>query len=246
MCFKKDKLQQALRRVSPDNRKKEYYLTDVIGVIYKSQGLIESLNLADTSEALGINSRKDLATANRIMQSRINEKYMLSGVSIVDPASTFIGYGARIGKDTVIYPFTVIQNNVKIGTRCSVGPFAHLRAGTDIQDDVVVGNFLEISRSKISSKTWARHFGYLGDSRIGASANIGAGTVTANFDGRKKHVTVIRDKAFVGSDSVLVAPVEVGKSAVTGAGSVVLKNVKAGAVVAGVPAKPLKRRGKNG
>jgi len=242
VCFDKDRLLEAIKYVRPNNRKKEYYLTDTISILYKKGSLIDSVRISDIHEALGVNSRQDLSSANKIMQRRINEALMKSGVSIVDPDSTFISYGTKVGGDTTIYPFTVIERDVKIGRHCFVGPFIHLREGTVLQDEVKVGNFLEVVRSKIAAKTKARHFGYLGDSRIGRAVNIGAGTVTANFDGRKKNVTVIRDKAFIGSDTVLVAPVKIGRAAKTGAGSVVLKrkNVPDGAVVAGVPAKPLK------
>jgi bifunctional UDP-N-acetylglucosamine pyrophosphorylase/glucosamine-1-phosphate N-acetyltransferase len=180
------------------------------------------------------------------MQRRINEELMKKGITIIDPDSTFISYGTKIGSDTTIYPFTVIERNVKIGRCCSVGPFIHLREGTQIEDDVAVGNFLEVVRSRISKKTLAKHFGYIGDTRIGRMVNIGAGTVTANFDGRKKNITVIKDKAFIGSDTVLVAPVKIGKQAVTGAGSVIVKNnnVANGETVVGVPAKPLKTKKK--
>lgn len=142
----------------------------------------------------------------------------------------------------MIYPFTVVERNVKIGKHCSVGPFTRLREGTRLEDQVMVGNFIEIVRSRLSPKTKARHFGYLGDSRIGRSVNIGAGTVTANFDGKKKNITVIKDNAFIGSDTILVAPVRIGKAAKTGAGTVVTKNknVGEGQIVVGVPARPLK------
>jgi len=250
ICFSKKALVDSLARVRAKNRKREYYLTDTLDIIYKKGGLIESVSLKDINEALGINSRSDLSRANTIMQGRINEGLLKQGVSIVDPGSTFIGYGTRIGSDTTIYPFTVIERDVKIGKNCSVGPFAHLKEGTVLQDEVVVGNFIEIVRSRISAKTWAKHFGYIGDSQIGSRVNIGAGSVTANFDGLKKHTTVIGDGAFIGSDTVLVAPVRVGKSAKTGAGSVVTKNnnVPSGVTVAGVPARPLKKksRGSNG
>jgi bifunctional UDP-N-acetylglucosamine pyrophosphorylase/glucosamine-1-phosphate N-acetyltransferase len=161
----------------------------------------------------------------------------------MDPDSAFISHGTRVGKDTIIYPFTVIEKDVKIGKRCLIGPFAHLREGTRIEDDVVAGNFLEIARSSLARKTLAKHFGYLGDSRIGHQVNIGAGTVTANFDGRKKNITTIKDNAFIGSDTILVAPVKIGKRAVTGAGAVIPKhrNIPDGVIVVGVPAKPLKR-----
>ena len=242
ICFNKQKLSATINSVKPNNKKKEYYLTDLIGIFYKNGYLVESLKIPDINEAMGINSRIDLAKANSIMQKRINEEFMLKGVGIIDTDSTFIGYGTKIGADTTIYPFTVIEKDVKIGVRCSVGPFAHLREGTRLKDDCFVGNFLEITRSTIGSKTLVKHFGYIGDSRIGRNVNIGAGTVTANFDKGEKSLTVIKGGASIGSDTVFVAPVTIGRNAVTGAGSVVLKNskVKDGSVIAGVPAKPLR------
>jgi bifunctional UDP-N-acetylglucosamine pyrophosphorylase/glucosamine-1-phosphate N-acetyltransferase len=243
ICFNKERLSLGLRYVRPNNRKKEYYLTDVIGILYKRGGLIDSVRISDINEGLGINSRADLARASKIMQQRVNEEFMQKGITLVDPETTFISYGTKIGEDTTIYPFTVIERNVKIGKRCLVGPFAHLRDGSHLEDDVVVGNFVEIARSKLSAKTLVKHFGYLGDSIIGRQVNIGAGTVTANFDGKKKNVTVIKDKAFIGSDTVFIAPVEVGEAAKTGAGSVVArhKNIPDGVTVVGVPAKPISK-----
>ena len=245
VCFNKDKLFAALKYVRPNNRKKEYYLTDVIGIIYKQGGLIDSVKALDIDEVLGINSRQELARANKIMQKRINEELMQKGVTIIDPDSTFIAYGTKIGSDSIIYPFTVIAKDVKIGKRCLIGPFAHLREGSALENDVVAGNFLEVVRSKIRSKTIAKHFAYLGDSRIGRLVNIGAGTVTANFDGKQKNITVIKDKALIGSDTILVAPVKIGKGAKTGAGTVVTKHrdVADNTVVVGVPAKLLKKKG---
>ncbi len=242
ICFNKNKLASALKDVRPNNRKKEYYLTDVISIFYKNNYITSAVKISDINEALGINSRVDLARANRIMQQRINEKLMLSGVGIIDPGSTFINYGVKVGADTTIYPFTVIENDVTIGKYCSVGPFVHLREGTCIENDCLVGNFLEIVRSRLSAKTLVKHFSYLGDARIGRNVNIGAGTVIANFDGKDKQLTVVGDNAFVGSDSVLVAPVEVGRNARTGAGSVVVKNVANGTTVVGVPARLLKKK----
>ncbi|MDD4980982.1 MAG: NTP transferase domain-containing protein [Candidatus Omnitrophica bacterium] len=242
ICFNKDKLAAALKSVKANNRKKEYYLTDIVNIFYKKGYLVDNLRTADIDEALGINSRQELACAHKIMQRRINEGLMRRGVTLIDPDSAFISYGTQIGEDTTIYPFTVIEKDVKIGKHCCVGPFAHLREGTHLQDDIVVGNFVEITRSKLSRKTLVKHFSYLGDSRIGCSVNIGAGTVTANFDGEKKNITVIEDKALIGSDTILVAPVKIGKSAKTGAGAVVTKNknVAAGVTVVGIPARPIK------
>jgi bifunctional UDP-N-acetylglucosamine pyrophosphorylase/glucosamine-1-phosphate N-acetyltransferase len=242
MCFNKDRLFDSLKYIRPNNRKKEYYLTDVIGIFYKRGGLVDAVRISDIDEALGINSRADLARANAIMQRRINETLMQKGITIVDPDSTFIGYGTRIGKDSTIYPFTVIEGGVKIGRRCFIGPFAHLREGTELEDDVVLGNFVEVIRSRLGKKTLAKHFCYIGDSRIGRLVNIGAGTVTANFDGRKKNITIINDRAFIGSDTVLVAPVRIGKGAITAAGSVVIKNVRDNTTVVGVPARIMKTK----
>ena len=207
VCFDKDLLSEALKFVRPDNRKKEYYLTDVINIFYRKNQLMENVNLDEVDEALGINSRLDLAKANAIMQARINARIMEQGITLVHPASTFISYGTKIGTDSVIYPFTVIERDVKIGKHCSIGPFAHLREGTRLGDGVIVGNFLEIVRSNIGPKALLKHFSYIGDSKIGRQVNIGAGTVTANFDGKNKNLTVVGDNAFIGSDTGLVAPV---------------------------------------
>jgi len=176
------------------------------------------------------------------MQQRINEKLMQEGVSIVDPHSTFISYGVKIGSESVIYPFTVIERDVKIGKHCSVGPFAHLREGVKLGDNVTAGNFIEMVRVKIGAKTFIKHFSYIGDSTVGSSVNIGAGTVTANFDGLNKNFTVIKDNVNIGSDTIIVAPVTIGKSAITGAGSVVTKNIPDKTIVVGVPAKILRKR----
>jgi len=245
VCFDKDKLLESLKYVKPNNVKKEYYLTDVTAILYKNGDLVESVEIPDINEALGINSRGELAQANKIMQRRIQDGWMKDGVTIVDPDSTFISYGVKIGRDTTIYPFTVIEKDVKIGFRCFIGPFAHLRPGTRLDNNVSVGNFIEVARSRIAGKTRVKHFGYIGDTNIGRSVNIGAGTVTANYDGKTKNVTQIGDRAFIGSDTILVAPVKIGKGAKTGAGSVVTrgKNVADNSVVVGVPAKPLKKQG---
>ncbi len=244
MAFNQEKLAGNLGLIRPNNRKKEYYLTDIISILAKKKFLVDGVKIKDAAQALGINTRAELAAANAIMQKTINDKLMQEGVTIVDPASAFINFGTKIGVDTVIYPFTVIERNVKIGKRCFVGPFAHLREGAELADDVTAGNFIEMVRSRIGSKTFVKHFSYLGDSRVGSNVNIGAGTVTANFDGKNKHNTVISDHVNIGSDTVIVAPVKVGKFAYTGAGSIVIKDIPDKTVVAGVPAKILRQRGK--
>ncbi|MCX6357801.1 MAG: DapH/DapD/GlmU-related protein, partial [Candidatus Aureabacteria bacterium] len=146
--------------------------------------------------------------------------------------------------DTIIYPFTVIEGEVSIGTDCRIGPFSHLRGVTTLCDGAEIGNFVEVKSSVIGIGTKAKHLTYLGDAVIGSKANIGAGTITANYDGVAKHRTEIGDGAFIGSGTTLVAPVKVGKHAVTGAGSVVLRgrDVPDGAVVVGIPAKPIRKR----
>ncbi len=242
ICFNKVSLEASLKKVKPNNRKKEYYLTDTINILYKEGKLADGIKLADIQEALGINSRADLAKANSLMQQRINDKLMLDGVTIVDTNSTFISYGVKIGQDSVIYPFTVVERDVKIGKRCSIGPFAHLREGTRVSDEATLGNFVETIRTKIGAKVFAKHFSYLGDVSVGNKVNIGAGTVTANFDGRNKHSTVIKDNAMIGSDTILVAPVKVGKGALTGAGSVILKDIPDNKKAVGVPARILKEK----
>ena len=203
---------------------------------------IESFILkGDARQAQGINTRIDLAQAQNIMRQRILEKYMLDGVGIIDPQTTFIDYGVTIGQESVIYPFTVIEKDVIIKKFCSIGPFCHLRPGTRIEDKAVIGNFTEIARSRIGQDTLMKHFSYLGDAVVGRAVNIGCGTVSANFDGKNKQKTIIGEGAFIGSDTILRAPVKIGKKAVTGCGSVIIKDVLAGEVVAGVPARTIKK-----
>jgi bifunctional UDP-N-acetylglucosamine pyrophosphorylase/glucosamine-1-phosphate N-acetyltransferase len=242
MVFKKESLSGNLKYIRPNNRKKEYYLTDIIGILARKNYLVDGVKVEDPQEALGINTRSELAKANSLMQARINEKFMQEGVTIIDPLTTFINFGTKIGQDTVIYPFTVIERGVKIGKRCSVGPFAHLREAAKLKDDVTAGNFIEMVRSTIGAKTFVKHFSYIGDSSVGSCVNIGAGTVTANFDGLKKNNTVIKDNVNIGSDTVIVAPVKIGKSAFTGAGSVITRNIPDNTIVAGVPARILRKR----
>ncbi|MFA5199553.1 MAG: NTP transferase domain-containing protein [Candidatus Omnitrophota bacterium] len=246
MVFKKETLESNLKYIRPNNRKKEYYLTDIIEILAKRNQLVDGIKAEDAKEALGINTRAELASANAIVKKNINEKFMNNGVTIIDPESTFISFGTKIGADTVIYPFTVIERGVRIGKRCSVGPFAHLRDNVELKDDVTAGNFIEMVRAKIGSKTFVKHFSYIGDSFVGSNVNIGAGTVTANFDGVNKNNTVIKDNVKIGSDTIIVAPARIGKSAVTGAGSVITKNIPDNAVAVGVPARILKKGRRNG
>ena len=240
-CFDRKDLFEVISRVQKSKVKKEFYLTDVIEILLEDGRKVGAFKTDDAGESFGMNSRADLAKAYSILNRRKIKELNGGSVTVLDPATTFISPGAKIGKDTVIYPFTVIEKDVVIGKRCAIGPFCRLRPGTTIDDDAEIGNFVEIVRSKIGSKSKAKHLTYLGDTVVGKGANVGCGTITANYDGKKKSRTVIGDKVFVGSGTILVAPVKVGNGAVTGAGSVVLKNknIPAKAVVVGVPARIL-------
>jgi len=241
-CFKREELLEGLSHVRPDNRSGEYYLTDVLSWLFRSGRKVETLVAEDSREVLGVNSRRELLEASRVIRFRGLEAFMEAGVFIEDPDSTFIAGDARIGKDTKIGPFTYIENNVVIGRGCSIGPFCHLRPGTVLADHVCIGNFAEVKNSSFQEGSVMHHLGYVGDTAVGRNVNIGAGVVVANFDGKTKNKTVIRDQAFVGSDAVLIAPVTIGKKSVVGAGSVVTRNhdVADRCVVAGVPARPVK------
>ncbi|MCA9407670.1 MAG: NTP transferase domain-containing protein [Candidatus Omnitrophica bacterium] len=245
-CFKSADLFKALKQIKLNPKKKEFYLTDIIEIFYENKVKIESVETEDSTEGLGINTRNDLAVAEGILRQRILKELMLSGVTIIDPKTTFIDGGVKIGEDTVIRPFTVIEKDVTIGKKCAVGPFCRIRSGSKIADHVQLGNFTEVSRSKVGPNTIMKHFGYLGDSLVGANVNIGAGAVTANYDGQAKNVTKISDGAFVGSDSVLIAPVRVGKNAYIGAGSVVTKgkSIPDSSIAVGVPAKVISKKKK--
>ncbi len=243
-CFNSQLLFENLKKIKVNARKGEYYLTDIVALL-SGQGLIvETLMTQEPQEGLGVNTREDLSVCANVLRQKILKDLMTGGVTIVDSATTHIAVGVKIGMDTVIKPFTVIANDVVIGKNCVIGPFAHLRPGTRIDDAVEIGNFAEISRTTVGSRTFMKHFSFLGDAMVGRDVNIGAGTITANFDGKDKHRTVIGDGAFIGSDSILVAPVKVGKRAMTGAGSVVTKGkvIPDGKIFVGVPARMVPRK----
>jgi len=241
--FRAKGLFSALARVAPDNAKREYFLTDVIKILREDGGPIASVSVRDTGEMTGINTRMDLAEATKTMKKNILDALMVQGVTIHDPASTTIFPGVKIGRDTTIYPNTIIESDVEIGPSCRIGPFARLRPGVRLAERVEVGNFVELVRTSVGRGTRIKHHTYLGDAVVGKDVNIGAGTITANYDGKKKHKTVIGDGSFIGIGARLVAPVKIGRGATLGAGCVVLKNrnVPAGATVAGVPARVIKK-----
>ncbi len=238
-CLRGQDLFKTLTEIRMNRKKKEFYFTDIIECFVKKSLKIETIKILDPLEGLGINTREDLSVAQTILRQRIIKKNIERGVTIVDPLTTFIEVDAKIGKDTVIRPFSYIEKNVLIGRRCKIGPFARIRSGTRIKDEVEIGNFTEVSRTQIGKGSLMKHFSFLGDAIVGTKVNIGAGTVTANYDGKSKNKTIISDESFIGSDSVLIAPVKIGKRAVVGAGSVVTKGkvVPDGSVVMGVPAR---------
>ncbi|MFA5362069.1 MAG: DapH/DapD/GlmU-related protein [Candidatus Omnitrophota bacterium] len=170
--------------------------------------------------------------------------YISKGINIIDPVTTYIAENVTIGRGTTIHPLTIIEEDVTIGKDCRVGPFCRLRSGTKLQDKASIGNFVEVVRSTIGKGSKAKHLTYIGDAAIDENVNVGAGTIIANYDGKQKHKTRIKTGAFIGSGSILVAPVNIGKQAITGAGAVVTKNkhVPDNTIVVGVPAKPLKKK----
>ena len=248
----------------------EYYLTDLAALAVTEGSLVLTFSPQDEEEAWGINSRLDLARAEAILRQRIRERLMLSGVTILDPPSTFIDSNVQIGPDTVIRPQTIIEEETVIGCDCligpnawlrqarvgdgctilasvveeatleegvHVGPFSHLRPGSHLAPRVWVGNFVEVKASYVGPDTRIGHFSYIGDATLGARVNVGAGTITCNYDGVRKHRTIVEDGVFLGSDTMLVAPVVVGAGAKTGAGAVVTRDIPPGSLAYGVPAR---------
>ncbi len=236
-----DLLREAVKSLKANNRQQELYLTDVVSYLHRKGTSLVPV-FCDEDEALGINSRKELAVVESIARRRIVESLMDKGITIHMPETVWIEVDVKIGRDTEIFPFTVIRRGVKIGKSCQIGPFAHIRSGTVIKDNCIIGNFVEVNRSLLEERVYAKHLTYLGDTRVGRFTNIGAGTITANYDGKRKHRTTIGSSAFIGSGAILIAPVRIGKRAVVGAGAVVTKghDVRDGAVVVGVPAKELR------
>ena len=272
-CFNADWLWKALGQI-PVSPKGEYYLTDVVALAVQEGFAVNSMVLDDPSEGIGLNTRVHLATVDRVMRDRINQKWMLAGVTIVDPQTTTIEANVEIAMDTIIYPNTYLRGNTTIGEDCkigpdttiigsevgnqvrlisslieyakihdrvTIGPFCHLRKGAELADGVHLGNFGEVKDSYLGSGTKMGHFSYIGDAKIGVNVNIGAGTITCNYDGEKKNLTEIGDDVFVGSDTMLVAPLKIGDRSTTGAGSVVTHDVPDDTLVIGVPAKVVRK-----
>ena len=254
----------ALRSIGSANAQGEYYLPDLVR-IYRERGLtVEAVQLDDAREILGVNSRRELADVAAILKTTRNDELMAAGVSIVDPASAWIGPDVSIGRDTVIHPNVHLEGRTRIGERCEVhasvrivdstledgvvinnfcvireshirggaqvGPFAHIRPQSDVGEGAHVGNFTELKKTTLGKGSKANHLTYLGDATIGDKVNIGAGTITCNYDGTHKHQTVIEDGAFIGSDTQLIAPVTVRAGAYVGTGTTVREDVPAGAL----------------
>ncbi len=243
-AFEIEPLRRALRAVRANNSQVEYYLTDVPAILLRRGERVQAVDCGTEDDVLGVNTLAELAAAGTRMRWSILGELMTAGVEIVDPASTFVSCGTRIGRGTRILPCTVIERGVVVGEGCEVGPFSHLRPGTVLHDGAEVGNFVETKNAEIGSGAKAKHLTYLGDARIGALTNIGCGTITANYDGRHKHHTEIEADVHIGSGTVLVAPVTVGRGATTGAGAIVTagNDVAPEDVVVGVPAKSLRRQ----
>ena len=253
-----------LRNLSPDNAQKEYYLTDLLKVIRDGGHQVGAVIADDPVEALGVNSRADLAQVENEIQRRVVAKLMSEGVTFRNPSTVVIDSTVTIGPDTVVYPFVTLEGTTRIGRDCviepgvhlvnvtvgndvhlktgtvaedaiiedqaAVGPYAHLRPGTQLGRRAKIGNFVETKKAVFGEGAKASHLSYIGDAEIGADVNIGAGTITCNYDGRNKNKTIIEDGAFIGSDSQLVAPIRIGRGAYVGAGSTITKDVPADAL----------------
>lgn len=257
-CFRWPEAQKQLATLDADNAQGEYYLTDVIGLLASQGRVVESSVVKDNREIIGINDRVRLAEVDKIMRQRINETLMLKGVTIVDPATTWIDREVEVGKDSVILPNTHLCGRTSIGSNCrigpdttitnsavgsgviirnsvveaasvgkdtTIGPYAYIRPACTIGEGVRIGDFVELKNSKVGTGSKVPHLSYVGDAQIGDNANIGCGVITANYDGKKKHVTQVEDGAFIGCNSNLVAPVKIGENAYIAAGSTITREV---------------------
>src|SRR3989475_3746732 len=266
-CFDARRLWSALAEVRPDNDQGEYYLTDVVAILSRAGATVEAVTVADPSEAQGVNDRKQLAAVAVVQRRRILDRLMEAGVTIIDPASTYIEDTVTIGPDTTIQPQVVIEGQSVIGGECVIGtgchvsssrladrvelkpycvltesvgdagailgPFCHLRPLSHVGSGAKIGNFVELKKSKIGRGSKVPHLSYVGDSTVGTQVNIGAGTITCNYDGVAKHATKIGDRAFIGTNTSLAAPITIGDGAYIAAGSTVTKDVPPGALAVG-------------
>lgn len=270
-CFDRAWLWPILQNL-PRNASGEYYLTDLVAIAAAQERTVATVS-GTLDETIGVNNRVQLAEAEQLLRRRTLERHMYAGVTIIDPATTYIDDEVQIGADTVILPGTMLTGKTTIGADCrlgpattiyqsvladrcivrnsvveesvleedvSMGPFSHCRTGAHLARGVRMGNFGEVKNSYVGAETDMHHFSYLGDATVGEHVNVGAGTVTANFDGKQKHRTTIGAGASLGVDTVLIAPVTIGARAYTGSGSVVNRDVPPDALVVGVPARLLR------
>ncbi len=273
-CFDANWLWDALKRIPKNPKKGEYYLTDAVELASKDGLPVQAVTIEDAEETIGVNTRIHLSEVEVAMKRRINSGHMLNGVTIIDPASTYIEIDVKIGRDTILMPNTYLHGvteigegnmigpssiirDTKIGNGCKVlasvlegavlendvdmGPFARLRKGAHLGNHVHMGNFGEVKDSYLADGVKMGHFSYIGNAQIGSNTNIGAGTITCNYDGEKKHKTEIGEDVFIGSDTMLVAPLKIGAGARTGAGAIVTKNVPEDTLVVGMPARAIKK-----
>jgi len=255
----------ALEKLDPSNAQGEYYLTDLIHIAVTQGRRVAAVVLDHPEEGLGVNTRQQLAEAERIIRQQIRERWLEAGVTMIDPVSTWIDAGVTIGKDTILHPNVTIEGATSLGEDCVIrsysrlsdcivgnrvhvldhcvlsesvieddavlGPFAHLRPGVVVRRTAKVGNFVEMKKTELGEGSKANHLSYLGDAKIGKGVNVGAGTITCNYDGIRKAQTVIGDHVFLGSDTQLIAPVTVGAGAIIAAGTTVTEDVPADALV---------------
>lgn len=224
-CFDIQELLEALKNLTNDNAQNEYYLTDVIKIMYDKGLKTGSIVVSDNAEVLGINDRMDLQVLTKALQLRINTEHMKNGVTIEDINNTYIYDDVEIGIDTIIHPNTTIKSGVVIGEDCEIGPNAYIREGSRLADKVKIGSFVEIKKAIIGEGAKVPHLSYMGDCEIGAKTNIGCGTITCNYDGFNKSKTIIGEHSFIGSNTNLVAPVTLGKNTFVAAGSTITDDV---------------------
>lgn len=224
-CFDIQELLVALKNLTNDNVQNEYYLTDVIKIMYDKGLKTGSIVVSDNAEVLGVNDRMDLQVLTKALQLRINTEHMKNGVTIEDINNTYIYDDVEIGIDTIIHPNTTIKSGVVIGEDCEIGPNAYIREGCRLADKVKIGSFVEIKKAIIGEGAKVPHLSYMGDCEIGAKTNIGCGTITCNYDGFSKSKTIIGEHSFIGSNTNLVAPVTLGKNTFVAAGSTITDDV---------------------
>lgn len=246
-----------LNRIGDDNAKGEFYLTDAV-VVARSLGLVTAVREASEEEVMGVNDKKQLAEAEAALQTRLRAAALAAGATLIAPDTVFLSADTKLGRDAVIEPYVVFGPGCVVGEGArvrafshlegaqlakgaSAGPFARLRPGAKLRPKARVGNFVEVKQATIEAGAKANHLAYIGDGRVGAEANIGAGTIFCNYDGKRKHRTDVGKRAFIGSNSALVAPVKVGAGAYVGSGSVITDDVPAGALALGRARQVIKR-----